>query len=251
MITRDEALARARAWAAEGRPEPAPEIHLHEFDLGWVAWPADGTTSEEPATPPASTGTPHVVVDRETGELSRWPSLPARVIAERYALTKAADSRFPDDVRTVLHEAGWFPGRDLTAGVDQWLARFADDLSGLEFFPVVRDALREFGGLVLPQYGRDGEPGGGFASALFPTRGGVATDAARAFAEEYDNPVFPLGNNEDGPTELVMDAQGRVFFLHWAEHLFVGAGIDTAVTRLIRGNNGDWAQAYDRAWLSR
>jgi hypothetical protein len=59
-------------------------------------------------------------------------------------------TRFPLDVGGILDEAGWFPGRDISAAVDQWEIRFADKLSGLPFFPIVRAALREFGGLVLP-----------------------------------------------------------------------------------------------------
>ena len=251
MITRDEALARARAWAAEGRPEGPPEVELHEFELGWVAWPIlaiePAAVTDGPPLPPTSTGTPHVVVDRESGELSRWPSLPAAVIAEQYAITRAADDRFPADVRQMLDKAGWFPGRDVTAAVSQWELRFAEDLSGLTVFPVVRAALREFGGLVLPQYGRNGEVDGGFSTAIFPTRGGVGTDAARAFAEQYDAPVFPLGNNQDGPAEIVMDEQGRTFFLHWAGFFRLGTSLDEAVVALVRG--GDWPELGDeRTW---
>ncbi|GAB2931680.1 hypothetical protein GCM10027280_19230 [Micromonospora polyrhachis] len=245
MISREEALALARAWAAGDRPGPAPEVGLHEFDLGYVAWPVLPAPAD-PSRPPAATGFPRAVIDRETGELTQWPSLPAPVIAERYAQQRAVDHRFPPDVRYVLEEAGWFPGREVTAAVDHWRNRFAGDLAGLTFFPVARAALTEFGGLRLPQFGRNGEPEGGFTSYLHPTRGGVATDAARTFAEEYDNPVFPLGNNEDGPSELVIDAQGRVFMLHWAEEFFVGAGIDEALVALIRGT--ELTPASDRTW---
>lgn len=244
MITRDEALARARTWAAEARPSGPAEIGLHEFDLGWVAWPVRPAPADPTATPSA-TGGQQIVIDRETGEISRWPSQPAPVIAARYAATRAADNRFPPEVRRVLDEAGWFPGRDVSAAVDQWEIRFADQLFGLPFFPVVRAALREFGGLVLPQYDRRGGLDG-FASAVHPTGGSVVTSAARVFADEYDNAVFPLGNNEDGPAEIVMDEQGRVFFLHWAEEFFLGAGIDNALIALIRSNQ--WPEAADRTW---
>lgn len=246
MITRDEALARARTWAAEGRPDVPPEIGLHEFDLGWVAWPVRPAPADATEPPPV-TGGQQIVIDRETGDISRWPSLPADVIAEQYATTRAAEDRFPPDVRRVLDDAGWFPGRDVTAAVGQWEIRYADKLSGLPFFPVVRTALREFGGLALPQYGPGGKIGGGFASYLHPTGGGVGTEAAQGFAEEYGNAVFPLGNSQDGPAEIVMDEQGRVFFLHWAEDFFVGAGIDNALIALIRGNDG-WPEASDRTW---
>ncbi|MGW0434912.1 SUKH-3 domain-containing protein [Micromonospora sp. NPDC003197] len=245
MISREEALALALAWATGDRPGPSPEVGLHEFDLGYVAW-AVPPAPTDPSRPPMATGSPRVVIDRETGELTQWPSLPAPVIAERYAQQRAADNRFPPDVRYVLEEAGWFPGREVTAAVDHWRNRFAEKLTGLTFFPAASAALTEFGGLRLPQFGRNGEPEAGFTSYLHPTRGGVATDGAHGFAEEYDNPVFPLGNNEDGPSELVIDAQGRVFMLHWAEEFFVGANIDAAVVALIRGT--ELAPASDRTW---
>ncbi|MFG3419863.1 SUKH-3 domain-containing protein [Micromonospora sp. NPDC049460] len=237
MISREEALARARQWAAAGHPGPAPEVDLYEFDLGFIASrrEPEPEAANGPPRPPAATGQPTAVIDRETGELSQWPSMPAPAIAERYAKHRAAEGRFPPDVREVLEKAGWFPGRDMTAAVDLWLTRFADELAGLEFFPAARAALVEFGGLRLPQFGGHGEPGGGFGSALHPTRGGVLAEGSEIFAEEYGNPVFPLGNNADGPSELVIDAQGRVFQLHWADDFFLGPDIDTAIVALIRG----------------
>ena len=114
MITRSEALARARRWTAELSPQDTPEVGLHEFALGWVAWPIRAAPQN-----PSPVG-PQVVIDRETGDLARWPSLPAPVIAEKYVALKAAGDRFPPDVRMMLEEAGWFPGRDISAEVDQW-----------------------------------------------------------------------------------------------------------------------------------
>lgn len=251
MISRDEALARARDWATAGRPGETPEVELHEFDLGWVASRKEPRPTD-PTRPPASTGSPTLVVDRRTGEVSQWPSLSAPDIAARYAAHRAAEGRFPDDVRQVLEQAGWYPGRDVRAAVDHWLSRFADELDGLDCLPTARAALDEFGGLRLPQFGLYDDStggvnlGGGFTSHLHPTQGGVTTEAARVFAEEYDNPVFPIGNNEDGPAELVVDAAGRVFMLHWADDFYLGPDIDTAVVNLVRGVK--LAEASDLDW---
>ncbi|WP_028565419.1 SUKH-3 domain-containing protein [Salinispora tropica] len=244
MISRDEALARARRWAAAGRPGPPPEVDFYEFDLGFVASRRGPTpqVADGPPRPPSATGQATVVIDRETGELSRWPSLPIPALVERYAQHRAAEGRFPPDVREVLDQAGWFPGRDMTAAVDLWLAHFADELAGLECFPAARAALIEFGGLILPQVG-----GGRYWSSIQPTRSnGVVTESSEVFAEEFDNPVFPLGNNDDGPSELAMDAQGRVFQLHWADDFFIGPDIDTAIIALIRG--GRMPAASDLTW---
>jgi hypothetical protein len=242
MITRDEALARARSWTADLWPDNPPEPGLHEFDLGWVVWPMPATLPD-PTQPPSSTGGPQVVIDRETGDLSRWPSIPASAIAEKYTALKAAGDRFPPDVREVLDNAGWFPGRDIAAAVDQWEARFAERVAGMTFYPAARAAMREFGGLDIPQAAA---PEGGYHSYIFPTNGGVGIHAAQAFAEEYEHPVFPLGNNQDGPAELVMDEQGRVFFLHWADEFYLGKNIDEALISLIRSD--DWPEASDRTW---
>ncbi|MEU8326939.1 SUKH-3 domain-containing protein [Micromonospora sp. NPDC048839] len=237
MISRDEALVRAREWAAVGHPGPPPEVDMYEFDLGFVVSRREPRPepTNGPPRPPSATGQPTIVIDRETGELSQWPPLPGPAIAEQYAQRRAAEGRFPPDVRAVLDKAGWYPGRDMTASVNNWLTRFADDLAGLEFFPAARAALVEFGGLRLPQFGGDGVSGSGFGSAVHPTQGGVLADGSEIFAEEYGIPVFPFGNNADGPSELVIDAQGRVFQLHWADDFFVGPDIDTAIIALIRG----------------
>lgn len=248
MISRDEALARARRWAAAGRPGPPPEVDFYEFDLGFVASRRGPTpqVADGPPRPPSATGQATVVIDRETGELSRWPSLPIPALVERYAQHRAAEGRFPPDVREVLDQAGWFPGRDMTAAVDLWLAHFADELAGLECFPAARAALIEFGGLILPQFGGHRDPGGGFTSYIYPTHGKVLSEDSRIFAEEYGNPLFPLGNNADGPSDLAVDAQGRVFQLHWADDFFVGPDIDTALIALIRGT--DLPEAWKLTW---
>ncbi|MBQ1027731.1 SUKH-3 domain-containing protein [Micromonospora sp. C95] len=245
MISRDEVLAIARDWANE---QTTFDVTLFEFDLGYVACLVEpvAAVTDGPPLPPPSTGYPRLVIDRETGEVSQWSSLPWQTIAERYTQRRAAEGRFPPDVRHVLEQAGWFPGRKFRAAVDHWMVRFADELAGLECPPVVRAALVEFGGLQLPQFGRSGRPGGGFTSYIHPTEGGVVTVAARAFAEEFDNPVYPIGNNEDGPSELVADAQGRVFMLHWADDFYVGPDLDSAIVKLIRG--GPMAEAHDRDW---
>ena len=236
MISRDEALVLARQWAGES--VPVLDVTLFEFDLGYVACLVEpvATATDGLPGPPPSTGYPRAVIDRETGEVSQWPSLPWQTIAGRYAQRHAAEGRFPPDVRYVLEQAGWFPGRDVGTAVDHWMVRFADELDGLECSPAARAALVEFGGLQLPQFGQHGELGGGFTSYVHPTEGGVVTDKAFAFSEENDNPVYPLGNNEDGPSELVVDAQGRVFMLHWAGDFFVGPDVDSAIVSLVRGD---------------
>lgn len=251
MVGRDEARTLAQGWAATRTDVADPQIGLHEFEQGFVAWlvPAgpDGTrpapagpdvdAAGPPAGggPPAGSGSPRIVIDRESGEISEWPPLPVTVVAQRYATEQAARRRFPPDVRHVLQTAGWFPGRDVTAMIDNWSTRWADELSGLAMSPVARAALTEFGGLTFPQFGADGTADAGFPTFIHPVRSGLVTEEARVFIDEHDHPVFPFGGNSDGPSELVVDAEGRVIMLHWAGYRFVAAGVDAALVALIRG----------------
>ena len=259
MVGRDEARTLAQGWAATRTDVADPQIGLHEFEQGFVAWlvpaepgaaaagpPAEPDTdaaagppaaANPPASsgPPAGSGSPRIVIDRETGEISEWPPLPVTLVAQRYATEQAAGRRFPPDVRHVLETAGWFPGRDVTAMIDNWSARWADELAGLPMSPAARAALTEFGGLTFPQFGADGTADAGFPTFIHPVRSGLVTEEARVFVDEHDHPVFPFGGNSDGPSELVVDAEGRVIMLHWAGYRFVAAGVDAALIGLIRG----------------
>lgn len=233
MISRAQALELARAWAAAGRGGQPVEVGLYEFDLGYVAWVVEPPRADL-TRPPSSTGAPTIVIDRETGELSQWPSVPPQVVASQYTSTRAAQDRFPPDVRAVLMRAGWFPGRDVGAAVDQWLARVAADLGNLECSDAARAVLVEFGGLELPQYGPGGVGFGGFRSWFYPRPGRVYVDREEGFVEETGIPVFPVGNNEDEASSLVVDPTGRMLQLHWAGDFLVGTG-DEAIINLVRG----------------
>jgi SUKH-3 immunity protein len=235
MVGREDAAALARERIGPGRHGEPVEIGLYEFDLGYVVWPMEPAPAD-PAAVPRSPGAARIVVDKQTGEVSLWPSLPVRVIAARYADARAAEARFPADVRAVLVTAGWSPGRDIGAAVDRWLARMAGPLRGSAPPAVARRALTEFGGLVIPQYGPTGVIGGGFTTRLHPIDGDFVTGYLPDFGERIGSPVFPLGYSEDEGADLVIDAAGRVFMLHWVGDLFVAAGIDEAIITLVRGD---------------
>jgi len=79
MITRDEAEQIAEQWVAESAPPAVPlSAEVYEFDLGYVVW------GQPPATEPPLFGANRGIIDRETGELSVWPSLPVEMIIKRY-----------------------------------------------------------------------------------------------------------------------------------------------------------------------
>jgi hypothetical protein len=239
MITADEARERAREWAARGRSGAEEELGILEFDLGYVVWVVEPPRAD-PTRPPENLGAARAVVDKQTGALSTWPSLPAPVVAEKYRKARQAEQRFGERVLAVLRGAGWLPGRDVNAAVEHWLdQKYAEVPSARErlpLFPAARAALAEFGGLHLEQYGPSGRTvGGGFSTDINPAEGRLMVDVYSAFADMIGQPVFPLGNYADDPAEFVIDAQGRVFLLHWSNYFFIADTIDGAITKMVEG----------------
>ena len=231
MISRADAEAKARGYLG-------PEIGLEEFAAGYVAWRVEPPAAD-PTAVPASTGRPTVVVDKETGELTTWSSLPTGVIATQYAAHRAAAGRFPADVRAALERAGWWPGRNREAAVIAWLNQppVLAAVEGIEFSAAARSALIEFGGLRLPQSGPGGTPGGGFESRFFPIPESLATQGVREFTARTGIPVTPIGDHADGPSDLAIDPDGRVFLLHWADDYVAGETLDAALGWLVRGGD--------------
>jgi hypothetical protein len=235
MVTREEAVRRARDWLAEaGRPIGEVDIEVLEFDDGFVLWPVQ--PPGQPGVVPETIGGARAVVDRRTGELTTWPMLPTPVIADRYRQQRRARERFPTDVYEDLWAAGWRPGRNVAASVDEWLSRTGIDRE-LPMVGAARAALDEFGGLDIPQRGPGGKAGGGFPSHLYPGRNAPTTAEIREFADILGEPVFPIGDYEDGPSHVVVDAGGRVFLLHPMDDFFLGDTVDAALEWLVRGGD--------------
>ncbi|WP_441246585.1 hypothetical protein [Kitasatospora sp. McL0602] len=97
MITQEEAVAKARTWLNAGAADGAEsEVRFREFELGWVVWAAPAPLERDPVTgmrrPPATVGQACGVVDRETGELSAWPSVPVDTVIASYRQRRAAAS---------------------------------------------------------------------------------------------------------------------------------------------------------------
>src|SRR6266571_4524619 len=79
MITREEADRIAEKWLGEGAPAGAsPTPMVQEFDLGYVVW------GKQPPDEPPLIGANRGIIDKNTGELSVWPSLPVDLVIERY-----------------------------------------------------------------------------------------------------------------------------------------------------------------------
>ncbi|MEV8093976.1 SUKH-4 family immunity protein [Kitasatospora sp. NPDC085879] len=101
MTTREQAIEAAERWLNGDRPEDRRQrIALHEFDLGWVLWaepePAGTDAGEGERRAPADIGSACAVVDRETGELTTWPSVPVEEVVQLYRDKLGAGTFDPD-----------------------------------------------------------------------------------------------------------------------------------------------------------
>lgn len=84
MIDLPQATSIADRWINGSRQEhDRREIGVYEFARGFVFWELNPPQAD-PSRPPESVGAGCIVVDRETGEPTFWPPLPALLIAQRY-----------------------------------------------------------------------------------------------------------------------------------------------------------------------
>ncbi len=84
MITREEAEQIAEKWVGDSAPPNVTLIPaVHEFDLGYVVW------GRQPPDSPPLFGAGRGIIDRETGELTLWPSLPVAVVVEQFRTRRA------------------------------------------------------------------------------------------------------------------------------------------------------------------
>ncbi|MGW4804600.1 SUKH-4 family immunity protein [Kitasatospora sp. NPDC004272] len=100
MITREQALATAHRWVNGDLPqEGARPVRCHEFDLGWVLWPEPAPLLTDPLSgarrAPEEIGAACAVVDRATGELVVYPSVPVPVVEQLHRDRLGAGSHDP------------------------------------------------------------------------------------------------------------------------------------------------------------
>ncbi|TJZ41315.1 hypothetical protein FCH28_37425 [Streptomyces piniterrae] len=100
MITQAQAHATAARWLnPEGHQGPPREVAMQEFDLGWVVWAVPPPPEVDPQTgqrrPPAEIGTACGVVDRASGELTVWPSVPVDEVVRMYQQKHGAGAGAP------------------------------------------------------------------------------------------------------------------------------------------------------------
>lgn len=107
MITREEAGLIAEKWVAESAPPDVPlTAMVHEFDLGYVVW------GRQPSGSPPLVGAGRGIIDKETGDLSVWPSLPVEAVIGQFKQRRTDQPRAPrtsdpaDRVRRDLRRVG-------------------------------------------------------------------------------------------------------------------------------------------------
>ncbi|MFC9329693.1 SUKH-4 family immunity protein [Kitasatospora sp. NPDC057015] len=101
MTTRAQAVDAAHRWINGELPRASADagtgsraVHAHEFDLGWVLWADPSPVRVDPLTgerrAPEEIGAACAVVDRVSGELSVWPSVPVPEVVRLYRDSRGA-----------------------------------------------------------------------------------------------------------------------------------------------------------------
>lgn len=143
MITRAEADALAAVWAQRDSLrrgyQYVPEVY--EFDLGYVIW----TRQPEGVLTQPDDGA-RTVVDRETGELSTFPSLPPAMVEEQYRRTRRVRIRTANPQVELRRALRRLPtptsAAHLTvAGSELFIARGAKGDQTLNHHPLVYEYL--------------------------------------------------------------------------------------------------------------
>jgi hypothetical protein len=158
--------------------------------------------------------------------------------------------RFPEQVATVLTEAGWNPDEHDDDLIDEVIDYVEDhvgrDGATSESFPAAVTALQEFGGLCVIQ---DGE---GLAFRRRPflidsTQVAATTETLADFGEVIGTRLFPLGMEGDHDSIIAIAENGHVFALDHAGEWHLGDSMDDAIVTLVTGaapprvdSHGSW-----------
>jgi len=140
-------------------------------------------------------------------------------------MSKQPNERFSLTTLEMLREAGWFPGRDVSADIQQ--------PAGFTLFPAALNALKEFG---LLHIGRRG-PGVEFVRTpviIDPMLGLGEDERFIDLSEIIHTKLYPLGETEDRHGFLAIDEYSRVFLI-MGDLCFVGNTVDEGLENLLNG----------------
>lgn len=91
MVTFAQAQERAERWVNDGVPAyQHREVHVREFDLGFVAWAEDREDG-----PTSDGGNTRLVIARDSGDSTLWPGLPVGEVIRRYEEQYATAAKQP------------------------------------------------------------------------------------------------------------------------------------------------------------
>lgn len=146
------------------------------------------------------------------------------------------EPRFTGRVAEVLTAAGWFPGREIGDAAEDMIARTVAAARAEGYavtpFPALVAAVHEFGGLTVSKKDTGiAFPGNDFG--IDPSAVARRFDIYADLETYTRTPCFPLGPELDESTTLAMDAEGRVFLLHYTGYYVVGQDIDSALAAFI------------------
>ncbi|MEU8070545.1 SUKH-3 domain-containing protein [Micromonospora sp. NPDC049151] len=240
MIERQQAEQIASVWArrdSERLGFPCTPV-VEEFDLGYLV---SSTVSTDARALPGDL--PTTVIDKETGEVSTWPRIPAPAVEEMYRQRRPAEPRAPrtvDPAAQLLRELTRLPtpgaAAHLTLDGRQHVAQGAKGDIEVRHHPLVRSYLEELPAGHLVRGGERHAEMIVVSDALYEHDHRRAADglpplsieeardllgASRIEVYRSREPGDPLGGLAELPCDSCVKFLVRIGVLPWADLAFV------------------------------
>jgi SUKH-3 immunity protein/YwqJ-like deaminase len=225
VITRAEAAGIAARWARSESDQRGYDCEpvLDEFDLGFVIW-----TRQPAAILPVPGDGARTVIDRETGVLSTWPSIPLDDLAARYRGRRPAPPRTVEPVAAIRRAAHRSPSptsaAHLTVGGRLFRAQGAKGDQRIAHHPLVARYLSNVDeGARVRGAERHAELIA-LSEALFSAPSAITLDEARGWLIEAEFAAYlvrdtgdPLGGRPGRPCETCLVALVDFAVLPWSD----------------------------------
>ncbi|WP_250031828.1 SUKH-3 domain-containing protein [Paractinoplanes maris] len=232
MITRAEAEEIAARWALNESEQRGYgcEPMLAEFDLGYVVW------TRQPSTVLSVPGDgARTVIDRETGVLSTWPSVPPEEIATIYRDRRPTPPGTVDPAISLLRLTRRRPApttvAHLTVGDRLYRAQGAKGDQGIHHHPLVAERLEMVGAqarvrgaerhaevIALSDALHEASRARGHEIDLDEARAWLAGAAFAAFLVRDQGD--PVGGQEFRPCETCISVLVDLAVLPWSDRAF-------------------------------
>ena len=195
MVTFAQAQERAEEWINGDVPSyQHREVRVREFDLGFVIWAEDRADG-----PRSDGGAQRMVLARDSGEATLWPSLPVGEVVRRYEEEYGRADEVADAVPAAPAARVDLNQTSFLLSPPEWLQEAADKLG-------IPDRRAEAGSASTPAAGA----GVGAGRALPETQAGVPAASAWPDAGGSgvpdDAPAVPAGATPWAGTDTNADA---------------------------------------------